>query len=869
MPTVPVPNESAEAPLFADGLGERVVVADGATGELLQILRLRPALTAVASFEFALRERAARLANFRHAYYARVRRIDRATSSTPPRTERAVGTPAHGATLAIVSDHIEGTRLSDLLRVAYERRLQIDVNTALCLIRQLVPAVALLHENAREVAHGLIAPERVLVTPHARLVIVEHVLAAAVEQLQFGRDRLWQEFRIALPSTAGLPRFDHRADVTGMGLVALALLLGRPLGADEFPQRIPELLNHARERTALGEEQPLSPALRTWLGRALQLDPRRAFASGPEAQAALEEVVAQESTYAAAPIALEAFLSRYTAALLEPPPPDIRQAFSTAAPLEAPPYIPQAFSIPAPAPVAAPPHREPAPPPLPVPVVPQTPRVDPWKPHAPASPPPAAVPDFVAEFRRELDRDADLAETAPVRHATQHIAPAKEDKLSRLLRETSTGVSPKRVARERREQRDATPPKKSPLPFEPDLHAALAEPWIEPQPGASTPPPMSVAPGVVSVTPSRVSEFEAQPHAHVATITARDIDELISIKDLTPQPPLAAARAPEAPREAAALRPNPWLRTVAVLGVVVALAGGGVFASRYYSGRAMPAAPAMGTVLVQSRPAGVQVVVDGVDRGMTPARISVLAGAHILELRGRGVPRVIPINVTAGAQVSHYIEFADTPATGKLAAQSQPAGARVIVDGVDRGVTPVTINDLSPGDHEVIFQNDAGTVRHVVTIEAGATASLNAPLVGSGPVSGWVSIKVPFTVEVREQGRLIGTSDTARLMMATGRHELEFVNDTLGYRATRAVQVAPGKVATVTLELPQGVVNFNAQPWAEVWIDGVRVGETPIGNLPIAIGQHEVVFRHPQLGEKRHAISVTLSAPVRVSVDMK
>ena len=202
-------NDRPEAPLFSDGLGERVVAADGATGELLQILRLRPALTAVPSFEFALRERTARLANFRHAYYARVRRVDRAMAPT--------------SALAIVSDHLEGTRLSDILRVAQEKQLQLDINAALCLIRQLVPAVAVLHENARDVAHGLIAPERLIVTPNARLVIVEHVLGAAIEQLQFGRDRLWQEFRVAMPPSAGLPRFDHRADVTGMGLVSLAL----------------------------------------------------------------------------------------------------------------------------------------------------------------------------------------------------------------------------------------------------------------------------------------------------------------------------------------------------------------------------------------------------------------------------------------------------------------------------------------------------------------------------------------------------------------------------------------------------------------------------------------------------------------------
>src|SRR6185436_13561935 len=117
-------------------------------------------------------------------------------------------------------------------------------------------------ENARDVAHGLLAPERLIVTPNARLVIVEHVLGAAIEQLQFGRERLWQDFRVAMPPSAGLPRFDHRADVTGLGMVALALILGRPVEADEYPHKIQTLVSEAREKSALGEEQPLSTAMR-------------------------------------------------------------------------------------------------------------------------------------------------------------------------------------------------------------------------------------------------------------------------------------------------------------------------------------------------------------------------------------------------------------------------------------------------------------------------------------------------------------------------------------------------------------------------------------------------------------------------------
>jgi PEGA domain len=62
---------------------------------------------------------------------------------------------------------------------------------------------------------------------------------------------------------------------------------------------------------------------------------------------------------------------------------------------------------------------------------------------------------------------------------------------------------------------------------------------------------------------------------------------------------------------------------------------------------------------------------------------------------------------------------------------------------------------------------------------------------------------------------------------------------------------------------------LNAVPWAEVWVDGEKIGETPIGNLSLSLGPHEVVFRHPELGEQRHAALVTLKTPARLSVDLR
>ena len=83
------------------------------------------------------------------------------------------------------------------------------------------------------------------------------------------------------------------------------------------------------------------------------------------------------------------------------------------------------------------------------------------------------------------------------------------------------------------------------------------------------------------------------------------------------------------------------------------------------------------------------------------------------------------------------------------------------------------------------------------------------------------------------------------------------------------MQVSPGKVTPIKIDFPKGTIALNALPWAEVWVDGEKVGDTPIGNLQLAIGPHEIVFRHPDLGEQRHAAMVTLKTPTRLSVDLR
>jgi serine/threonine protein kinase len=698
---------------FRDGLGERLQILDPTGNDALELLCLRPELAAVPSFEFALRERVSRLANFRHAYYARVRAVERLSDG--------------GATLAVVSERTPGVRLSEMLASAEERKLSLDINTALCLIRQIVPAVEMLHESARDVAHGALTPERLIVTPHARVMITEYVLGAALEQLRYPTERYWSELRIPLATIPGTTRFNQRTDVAQLGMLALSLILGRALHEDEFPTRIPEVVASTWAVSARGGFEPLPPGLRAWLGRALQLDVREAFESAVDARIELDKVLG-DSDYIASPASLEAFLARHhaveksgAASVVAIPP-------GAARPSSAPPQPNQ--HVPAPAPAA----------PTPAPGAPASLKTsDYMAPVTPPSPPPAAT-------------------RAPLANPPQPVAPPRYE-----------------------------------------VHA-------EPE------------------------ELDEQP-------------------------------------------PSRWRRIAAIAAALVVLAVGGVFAGRqYFTASTSETAAATGTLVISSNPPGADAFVDGQPRGVTPLTLELTPGEHTIELRGGAEPRTIPITITAGQQVAQYVEMPTASATnGQLQVRTEPAGVGVTVDGILRGSSPILVADLAPGEHIVSLENDLRTVKQVVTIEAGVTASLVVPMAApeGAPVSGWIAVASPVDVQLWEQGRLIGTNLSERVMVSAGRHEIELVNDALGFRATRSVQVAAGKVASLKVDVPKGTLALNAAPWAEVWIDGERIGETPIGNLSLTIGRHDVLFRHPELGEHHHIATVTLKDVTRLSVDLR
>jgi serine/threonine-protein kinase len=134
----------------------------------------------------------------------------------------------------------------------------------------------------------------------------------------------------------------------------------------------------------------------------------------------------------------------------------------------------------------------------------------------------------------------------------------------------------------------------------------------------------------------------------------------------------------------------------------------------------------------------------------------------------------------------------------------------------------------------------------------------------SGPKFGGLTVSAAIELQVFKDGKVIGTN-AAPIAINEGSQTVLLVNETLGFRLSQTINVRGGQMTSLNISVPNGRVSINAVPWAEVTINGTPAGQTPLANLSLPIGTHEVVFRHPQFGERKQTVVVKVDGLTRVS----
>ena len=248
----------------SDGFGDRLLMFDNAATGPLELLRVRPDFSFIPDFETDVRARFERLLSFNHRGFA---------------LTRAVNQLDNGDGLTVVSAHVPGTRLSELFESKQPHAGMHPVSVRWAL-GELVSALAELHRQGQKIAHGALAPERIVITADRHLVVTDYVFGQALTNLRLPADRLWTEFGIVSLAQHGVGVLNQRSDVIQLGLLVMSLVLGRRVTPTEYPEQLGQLLD---EFTAASDRRApdATPTLRSWLEQALDPD---GFQSATEAE---------------------------------------------------------------------------------------------------------------------------------------------------------------------------------------------------------------------------------------------------------------------------------------------------------------------------------------------------------------------------------------------------------------------------------------------------------------------------------------------------------------------------------------------------------------------------------------------------------
>ena len=207
--------------------------------------------------------------------------------------------------------------------------------------------------------------------------------------------------------------------------------------------------------------------------------------------------------------------------------------------------------------------------------------------------------------------------------------------------------------------------------------------------------------------------------------------------------------------------------------------------------------------------------------------------------------------------VASLVSCADGVQT-RVSISSQPSGATVIVDGMDRGTTPITLFDLAPGRHHLKYRLAGYCDRdRFFNTNEGPFIEKNEVLVEE---KGLLLLKTePAGCDIQIDGVSVGR--TPRLitnLAAKDTYSVRFRKS--GYQDQTISVKFEGRKPVVREEvmvLASGTIDIMSEPaGAEVTVNGIVRGKTPIKVTDVPRGRATVKFRLDGFDEEVRELAI-------------
>jgi hypothetical protein len=275
------------------------------------------------------------------------------------------------------------------------------------------------------------------------------------------------------------------------------------------------------------------------------------------------------------------------------------------------------------------------------------------------------------------------------------------------------------------------------------------------------------------------------------------------------------------------------------------------------------------SLIVNSKPSGATIILDGTAKGTTPANITGLSqGTHTLILKKSGYDDYsTTVTVSSGKTTS--ITATLKSATGTISINSTPSGATIVLDETLHGTTPNNLTEISVGAHTLVLKksgyNDYSTT---VTVSSGNTTRVSANLSAS---TGSISVSsIPPGATIILDGTTRGITPANLTGVSTGIHSLVLKKSGYDdYSANVTVNSGKTTIISATLAVSNGLVSINSTPsGATIILDGTTRGITPASFSDVSVGKHTLVLKKSGYDDYTTTVTVSSGKSTRVSATL-
>lgn len=221
------------------------------------------------------------------------------------------------------------------------------------------------------------------------------------------------------------------------------------------------------------------------------------------------------------------------------------------------------------------------------------------------------------------------------------------------------------------------------------------------------------------------------------------------------------------------------------------------------------APPPLATLVIETVPVGARGTAGAHTFGPTPATLQVPPGTISVRIELPGHEPYVEDHLVVAAGQTLRLRATLAPAQARLVLVTDPPGARVILDGVALGATPLTADRLMPRTGARLSVSKPGFATQAFSIElpAGRETRVERTLRAAPPQMGEISLSVvdakgPLWGDVYLRGKKVGQAPDRALQLPVGRHRLRVTNAPTGRSTTIDVDVVPGQPRVYTARLP-------------------------------------------------------------------